>query len=327
MYLIDPNKVELGDIFLTRSNDRESQIIRHSSKSDYSHALLYVGYFSCIESCGLGVHSQNLLRIPFENESDLLVLRFKNIYYKRYIPEAIISARRKIGTEYSSAEARLAMLEKTINAKEKNRQFCTRFVAQAFQEAGLQIVSNPDYCSPQDIMESEYLIPINGVLREASKIEVENANDQNNSLEKQTNITNHILESARNLTNHDIQTFEQLSKFVLENPNSEPNILDLIKNSGFFEMWKWDIEENPWRYEYDLFIQHFTNADERKEQGYTLAIMEEEIREKYILTLKTLESWYNYSRQEYFGIQVELYEKLIELSYKRQIVGIRAFKT
>ena len=67
MYKIDINKLEDGDIFLTRSNDRESELIRKISNSDYSHAILYVGVSSCIESDGLGVQSQNVNRLLFEN--------------------------------------------------------------------------------------------------------------------------------------------------------------------------------------------------------------------------------------------------------------------
>ena len=60
MYIIKRELLESGDILLTRSSDRESKLIRQISKCDYSHAILYVGVSSCIESNGLGVQSQNI---------------------------------------------------------------------------------------------------------------------------------------------------------------------------------------------------------------------------------------------------------------------------
>src|SRR5690349_10735446 len=110
MYKIDIEKIEAGDIILTRSASRESMLIRQISKCDYSHALLYVGVGSCIESDGLGVQSQNLQRLLFENSNDAIVLRLRENKFS--ISGAIVFARQKIGTEYSTSEAKLARLEK-----------------------------------------------------------------------------------------------------------------------------------------------------------------------------------------------------------------------
>jgi len=67
MYILDIGKLEAGDIFLTRSNSEISQLVRRLTKSEFSHAILYVGVSSCIESDGPGVQSQNIQRILFEN--------------------------------------------------------------------------------------------------------------------------------------------------------------------------------------------------------------------------------------------------------------------
>jgi len=43
MYILDINKLEAGDIFLTTKNQKISKAIRVATSSDYSHAILYVG--------------------------------------------------------------------------------------------------------------------------------------------------------------------------------------------------------------------------------------------------------------------------------------------
>jgi len=212
MYIIDIKKIEVGDIFLTRSNSRVSQLVRQLTKSEFSHAVLYVGVSSCIESDGPGVQSQNLQRLIFESPSDIKILRIKN--EKNRISDAIVFARQKIGTEYSLEEAKLALLEKQKKANEPNRQFCTRFVAQAYQSAGVNIVENPDYCTPEDLINSEFLVEIKEALRKATEAEIKFAKSES-PLKKQQKIHNEIFKEARKISNTDIQTFEQLSKYVL----------------------------------------------------------------------------------------------------------------
>lgn len=323
MYILDIEKLETGDIILTRSSSGESELIRQLSQSDYSHAIIYVGVSSCIESDGLGVQSQNIQRMLFENESDVLVLRLKDDNFKHLLSGAIVFARQKIGTEYSTTEARLARLEKSIAAKETNRQFCTRFVAQAYLNSGIQIVSNPNYCSPNDIQGSELLTIINQVLRTASKAEIAFAQEES-PLEKQKEIHNFIFENARTISGQDIQTFEQLSKYVLENPEKDNDITNIIEKSGYLEMWKGDVERNSWHYDYKELLKHYTDPRQRKEVGYFFATTERETRERFYQTLDTVEFGYSFYGQKYFEVQIDLYKKLIDLSETREFVGLLA---
>jgi hypothetical protein len=323
MYILDIEKLEAGDIILTRSSSRESELIRKLSQCDYSHAIIYVGVSSCIESDGLGVQSQNIQRMLFENESDVLVLRLKDDSFKNLLSGAIVFARQKIGTEYSTTEARLARLEKSIAAKETNRQFCTRFVAQAYLNSGIQIVSNPDYCSPNDIQGSELLTVINNALRTATKAEIAFAQEES-PLEKQKDIHNFIFENARTISGQDIQTFEQLSKYVLENPDKDSDITNIIEKSGYLEMWKGDVERNPWHYDYNELLKHYTDQRQRKEVGYFFATTEKETRERYYQTLDAVEFGYSFYGQRYFEVQIDLYKKLIDLSETREFVGLLA---
>ncbi len=325
MFLLDINKLEAGDIILMRSNSEISQLVRRLTKSEYSHAMLYVGVSSCIESDGYGVQSQNIQRLPYENVSDVKVLRIKEAKYKHRIHDAIVFARQKIGTEYSLDEAKIALLKSEVEAKEPNRQFCARFVAQAYESAGIKIVDNPDYCIPEELLKSEFLIEIEEPLRKANEAEIEFANSES-PLKKQTEIHNLIFSNARKLSGVDIQNFEQLSKYVLENPSKEPEITKLIENSGYLTMWQMDISNNPWHYNPKLFKEHYKNPIQIVEVALFFATTEKETRSRFEMTLDALEFGHFLYQQRYFEIQIELYQKLIELSIQRELTALKILK-
>lgn len=323
MYIINSSQLQEGDILLTRSSSRESQLIRQITNCDYSHAILYVGVKSCIESDGLGVQSQNIQRLLFENSNDVMILRLKDNDNK--ITKAIEFARQKIGTEYSTSEAKLTRLEKEISAKKPNRQFCTRFVAQAYSHAGVLLVENPDYCSPQEILESEKLYKINDILRIATEKEIEYAKSKS-PLERQTEIHNIIFESARNILNSDVQNFEQLAHELIKQPEKDSEIVKIIRDSGYLEMWKKDVNKNPWFYDFAKFLEHIRNPKQILEIGTFLSTTENITRSRFIETKKFLEKGYRYSGLEYFKIEIELYDKLIELSKTRENIGLLALQ-
>lgn len=321
MYIIDLDKLRVGDILLTRKHDRECELIRKSTNSDYSHAILYVGVGSGIESNGLGVQSINTQRATYKYSDDVLILRYNRDDFEDIIEDVINFARQKIGTEYSTTEARIARLSEQIEAKEQNRQFCTRYVAQAYRNSGIKVVQNPDYCSPNDLCESDFFESITGCLVKGKKEEIEYANQKDNPISQQTDITNEIFEFARGISNKDIQTFEQLSKYVLENRDKEPEITDFIRKSGYLTMWEKDIKNNPWYYDYDKALEHWKNPNQKKEVGNFFANSEQYTRHRFEVSLEAMKFGYRFYEQEYFKDQIELCEKLIELSKTREEIG------
>lgn len=321
MYIIDLNKLRIGDILLTRKHDRECELIRKSTKSDYSHAILYVGVGSGIESNGLGVQSINTQRTPYKYVDDVLILRYNRDDFEVILEDVINFARQNVGTEYSTTEARIARLSEHIEAKEKNRQFCTRFVAQAYRNSDIKVVSNPDYCSPKDLCESNFFESITGCLVKGEKEDIEYANEKDNPVSQQTDITNEILEFSRSISNKDIQTFEQLSKYVLENRGKEPEITAFIRKSHYLTMWEKDIINNPWYYDYDKALEHWKNPNQRKEVGNFFAHSEQYTRHRFEVSLKAMKYGYSFYKQDYFKDQIALCEKLIELSKTREEIG------
>lgn len=323
MYVINFEKLEIGDIILIRSNSRISQLVRQRTQSQYSHAILYVGVASIIDSDGYGVQSNNIQRLLIENEDDAVVLRLKE--KASNIEQVEFFARQKIGTEYSTEEALATRINKDIEAKEPNRQFCTRFVAQAYKNADLIIVDNPDYCSPEDLLNSDQLMTIENVLREASKKEIEFANSEN-PLGGQREIHNSILKKAREISGKDIQTFEQVNEMIIETPDLDKDFTEFVRQSGYLDMMEGDMEKNPWHYNAEKMIEHYKIPEVIVNAAMFFATTEPKTRERLNMTIFSLNQLNKVYPREYFKMEMELYRKLIDISHLRETEALKVLK-
>ena len=325
MYLLDIEKLELGDIILKKSESRISQLVRRLTGSQYSHAILYVGISSIIDSDGYGVQSNNVQRILIEKEDDVVVLRLKENNHNQLLNVEFF-ARQKIGTEYSTEEAKIAIISKELEAKEPNRQFCTRFIAQAYESAGIILVKNPDYSVPEELLKSEYLRLVNNVLRKASVKEIEFANSEN-PLVKQMEIHNSILRIARELSGIDIQTFEQVSQLIIDRPDIDSEFTEFVTKSGYLNLMDDDIEKNPWHYNAAKMVEYYKNPEFIVSTAIHFASTEAKSRERLNMTINTLLQLDKLFPREYFNMmEIALYRKLIDFSLHTRNGGFESFK-
>lgn len=246
MYILDSKKLMAGDILLISGDTKYvSAAIKKATDSVYSHAALYLGDFSYIHSTGKGVYSVNIQRELVKEETDIYVVRIDD---KKIAEAACLSARAQTGAKYSKVEAIKSQISKGNQAK--NRQFCSRLVAQSYEKAGLKLVENSDFCSPADILNSGYVNEVEGCLREATKedILISMTIDTSN---KTIEVTNRLLKKIRDLTKKDINTFDQMDRFILDCHQDDNNIIftnrqfdegytRIMKDSGFFELEKKD---------------------------------------------------------------------------------------
>jgi len=325
MYLLDIDKLELGDIILIKSDSRISQIVRERTGSQYSHAILYVEVSSIIDSDGYGVQSNNLQRLLIEKKENAVVLRLKENNYSDLLLNIEYFARKKIGTEYSTDEAKIAAISKEIEAKEPNRQFCTRFIAQAYENAGIKLVINSNYCVPEELLNSDKLKVVENVLRKASTAEIEFANSEN-PLAKQREIHNSIFQKARELSGQDIQTFEQINQLVIDKPEIDSELTDFVANSGYLTMMEYDIEKNPWYYDARKMIEYYKVPEIIVHVAINFASTESKSRERLNLTIYTLLQLDKNHPREYFKMGIALYRNLIKYSHKRETEALKVLK-
>ncbi|MBD9658514.1 YiiX/YebB-like N1pC/P60 family cysteine hydrolase [Pantoea sp. PNT03] len=245
MYVISINELEKGDILLTAENSATSKVVRKSTGSSFSHTILYIGSGTYIHSDANGVHSGNMQRLLFDTPENVTILRVAGS--PDQLRKACMFARLKIGTKYSIRNAINSKL-KTTTKERKNRQFCSRLVVQSYESAGIKLVENTSFCTPQEILESKLVQKTSVKIRKATIEEVA-ISQSKNPLNKQSSIINGILRKVRTITKEDIQTLEQVTHHLINNPKDDREISDVYKRSGYLTMWKYDIEENPWRYD------------------------------------------------------------------------------
>jgi hypothetical protein len=317
MYLLEISRLVLGDIILIRTNDSTCQKIREMSNSNYSHALIYRGNKCLLESHAFGVQSSNPQRLLLDNIDDAIVLRLKDKSKIYQLEIGLTNAAEKIGMSYASVrEVMKSYLGNLEKAKEDKRQFCTRFVAQLYEESGIVIVENPDYCSPREIEDCQKLEKIENCVRQGTIAELELANEQDNSINKQTESTFNFFECIRNLFDNDLQTFGEVDDFLILNPQYDNESNKILIDSGYLDLGDIEKSKNEEFYDPIKFVQKFgieycsyisnneLNDEMVRSQNFKLAI------DKY-------DNLYTQHNLEYFKSHRNCYKRQLELSYQR----------
>ncbi|QRY55973.1 YiiX/YebB-like N1pC/P60 family cysteine hydrolase [Sphingobacterium siyangense] len=311
-YIFDLTKIHAGDILLLNVDQRISAIMKDRTGSVYHHAMLYAGGSSHIHSNkGPGVQAENTQRMLFDSPEAAIALRLKDPEDLYLITRVVDNARTKVGTEYSGEEAKRTVQGHTETDFDPNRQFCTRFVAQAYAEGGIQIVEDPNYCTPFDLTDSEVLFVINDVLTEANDEQIAYASEKDTVLNKQIEINNNIFSSARQITGADIQTFNQLTEYLLSDPEHDMEITAVIENSGYLDLWKTDMQKNPEYYSFEVAIQEIDKKDWLAASSQ-LEQMARSSLYRYGTNLFAYKRQYEINPLAYIEMQIQLYEKLVE---------------
>lgn len=325
MFKLDISKLQKGDIILERyPEDRTSCMIMEKSGSNYSHALMYIGICSIIEAGDIVISNNPQYRF-FKAKEDVCVLRLKPEWYSENAVEEVIKfLRSHIGTQYSTSEA-FRILDSAESARYPNRQTCTRLVAQAYQEAGIPIVKNADYCTPNEIETSNRLERVEDVILPCTK-EDESLAQQFSILEKQEDIISSILDQCNSIVgkDSDIQTFEQLAKATYEYPEKIDDILNIIISSGYFDLWKEDKETNPYDFDEGLFMKKYGEFA-MEQASTTLHICEHQITLfLHNLLAHKLNLKIN-GDNPYICRMIQFYEDLINWSLERYTVSLNVY--
>ena len=308
--VFDLDKLEAGDILLTGGKGKISTAITVSTFSRFSHAALFVDSTGFIEANLDGVTVNNPQRELFEPNDVVTLLRLKNTASPEVITQICYYAYSRVGTEYSKIEASKTLV-KGLGRHEANRQFCSRLVAEAYAHAGLNLVANPAFCSPKDLASSPLLSQIDGFLRPAKPAEIKFALSSS-PLEEQAEIISCFLEDVRSVCNQDIQSMGQVIYLLIENSDLDEKVTNLLKASGYLEIYQMDEDNNPWRYGLCSYAEagfFGESAKERAKKDYQLAVKLITKFEGELEVVKTLKAQYH---RKYFDTLDELYTNLVE---------------
>jgi hypothetical protein len=321
-YLLDFEKIAPGDIILESGTSKFSSVIKTVTRSNFSHAMIYVGH-SIIHALTDGVYSANPQRVLVDNPNGLKVLRLKSPLSEQACITVVNYARNLSGSIYSIPEAgKSAVLKKTNKVTESKQQFCSRLVAQSYRQIGVNIVNNPDYCTPEDINKSSSLSEVLEVIREASEQEIAFAESENPILENQKRMflwLNQAREafSERNI---EIQTEADVTSSLMENADLDGLVCSFIKESGYLEHYDFDKKVNPFRYDVNAFRQKYLSQEDPLDMFYKE--LNKEPNEITRHSNNYFHSGLNFlhSGLEYHKLYKHLYRNLLSMSRDRLVI-------
>ena len=316
-YVLKWQDLQLGDIIIDREDSNESRNIRKATKSDYSHARIYVGG-TVMEANGIAVQSVNPQRIVYDNDNDVVVLRCAKANKKQLL-KACVYARSEFGKEYSFR-------------KLANTQYCFRLVAEAFHYADINIVKNPARCTANDFLNSSELNQISDMTRIARQRDLEIA--YGDGVMKDKGHYNELSETAADMfakvrqyiAEHSgkdtdiIQNDGTLFEYLIAHSEYDVGVADILRKQPYFELWKKHEETHPWEFDAEKLIVE-AGAHSKKVARQILDSCNDITAQgwKYMYDIMC------YFRDTYYletaKVYVDLYKNLIEMTARRERVA------
>jgi hypothetical protein len=261
MKRIDYSKLRKGDILLTTSTARISKAIRKCTKSDISHAMLYVANGSVIDSTGEGVHARNLQRLIYDDDCAIYAYRTKATIDPETIDQIVEYVRSEIGVPYTISDAMRSQLKP--KRKGSAAQFCSRLVARAYANAGFPLTDNPDYTTPADLQRSDLLESIPEVVLHVTAGE-EAELEASDSVKGMRKVTNDLLERVRAISPA-IRVINDIFPFLLANPSFDAAIVEAYRASGYLDYWKVEVARHPYRYDPLEMVRFYRSTPHKDE--------------------------------------------------------------
>lgn len=306
--------LQVGDIVLTTSAKLDSKAIRKFTKSDISHAMLYVDACSVIDATGEGVHARNTQRMFFPDDCAVHVLRPKVALPRTELDMICTFVRGRVGTEYSKREA----VSTALGGRDtwSTKQFCSRLVAQAYAAVGVELVLDPNYCSPEDLKNSSLLRLVSEATELVTDHEVDRWENNPDMTELTRNVTNVLLDGMRK-KDKNIQNLNDVDSHVIAHPEDDAYYCALLKSSGYLDLWKPEMRKNPWQY--DVALLEATGWPKGQIERYCRMVLE---------TAESGGKRYHFNKAGYLLLQHEyglrsfqilssLYEVLADLDTER----------
>ena len=305
--------IQLGDVVLTTTPEPVSQTIRIVTGADISHAMICVGRSSVIDSTGDGVHARNLERLILEPGCAGHVLRPVKPLTTDQLHSVASFARAAIGTRYSTIGAAKSVLAGPVAGR---RQFCSRLVAQAYREAGVNLVSDADFCHPGELLKSAALVEVPNVLRKLSPEEEVDWRENIDNVQAMRDATNSLLQEARKLSS-EIESLNDIDAYLVEHPEGDAHLVQALRSSRYLELWRDEFERNSWQYNVALMEGH--DGSEERKQKYCKGLLagEEFGQNRFILNHAGYVTVNSLHPRQYFALKIELYDLLTQLHAQR----------
>lgn len=260
-FVFNESALNVGDILLMNSYHERQ---RAKVQGRFDHVAMYLGDAYVIEADGLGVTMSHLYSYGFKAEDDACVMRLKQPDAK-IIKKAVRYAKTRMGMEYGVKEAFKVRLERHSKKQDhSNRTFCSRLIGQAYNDAGIKLVDNPDYCAPDDFLSSPQLVTVPDPLipkpDELRKTFEKTQNDRENS--EYLTMLPEAFESFSKLYGEDIQTMSQLLITCMRHSDKDNEAVSLLSRIKMFSPEEDTIKMWPWFNKDEDFFAHYPKTED-----------------------------------------------------------------
>lgn len=318
MKRIKIDSVKPGDILFTARPGPRSKRIRFMTGGVVSHAMICVAHGSFIDSTLEGVQARNLQRELFEDDDQAFHFRLKNPPERQILAQLIDYARAEIGARYSILEAVISV--SPIHGSSSKKQFCSRLVARAFKRAGIELVPDSDYCTPEDLRRSPLLECLTVEFEPVADQDLTWMDDGLNPVRAMHVAQNTVLEEARSI-DPKVENFNDLYSLLLARPEADNAISDALESSGYLELWKNEVNRHPWRYTVGLIEK----LSERPEflRDYCIGTIKHAYTGgvHFAINLVQLKALQEQHPRRTFCRKIELYETLVRNDQSRREIA------
>jgi hypothetical protein len=192
------------------------------------------------------------------------------------------------------------------------QQFCSRLVARAYAHAGIQLVADEDYCTPDELRASPLLVELRDITETVSAEELTAWRARPDPVAMTHAAQNAILNGVRQL-DPAVEHFGDLDQVVRDHPEWDLQIAALFHTSGYLDLWKIDFQVNPWHYNVEAMEAVADGANREAIRSFCQAMIGEAISggQRYRTMLEHhRQSHRLVPRQTTFQL-LELYEQLV----------------
>ncbi len=295
--------IQPGDVVLTTTPEPMSQTIRKFTGADISHAMICVGTSSVIDSTGDGVHARNLERIILEPGCAGHVLRPMKPLSTEQLRSVVSFARASVGTRYTMTCAAKSVLAGFVAGR---RQFCSRLVAQAYRNAGVNLVSDADFCHPGELLKSVALVEVPNVLRNLSLEEEARWREDIDNVQAMRDSINALLQEARKLS-PEIESLNDIDAYLVDHREGDAHLVEALRSSRYLELWRDEFERSSWQYHIAIMEGH--NGSEEQKQRYCEELLadDELCQNRFILNHAGYVTLNTSHPRQYFALMIELH--------------------
>lgn len=269
-YKFDLINLKPGDILLSHGDGIQAKIIGEATDGNFSHAMLYVGG-TVIHADGNGVYSRNPQRIYSNNKSDLAVYRLKNNLSDDEVEKICKAARSEVGKLYDIKGA----ISSVMSGKDrsiKNRQFCSKLVALAFDVVNINFGKSIDKITPNDFCRSDLLNLKENLIVAMDDDEYAYATSPDYNLDLQIE-TFEWLSEARDCSkkrNRIIGSVNDVLQYLVDFPEDDGKFCEIIERSRYYGFSGIDRENNPHRYDFLLFKERLSHMDRASQKKFIM---------------------------------------------------------